>query len=166
MLDWAVEQKEHPVAIRVPFAPLTHADGPVDTDYSALNTFQVTHKGSRVAIIGAGSFYERAKAAKAEIQKELGIEATLINPRYISGVDKKLLTDLLADHELVITLEDGALDGGFGQKVAAFYGPTKMKVLTLGATKEFTDRVPLEELYERYHLTPALIAEDVKKTLA
>ena len=165
MLDWAVEQTAHPVAIRVPFAPLTHAGGPVETDYSALNTFQVTQKGTRVAIIGAGSFYELAKKAKEQIQQELGIGATLINPRYLSGVDEKLLTDLLADHELVITLEDGILEGGFGQKVAAFYGPTKMKVLTRGATKEFTDRVPLEELYTRYHLTPALIAEDAKKAL-
>lgn len=165
MLDWAVEQQQHPVAIRVPFAPLTHADGPVDTDYSQLNTFQTTHKGSRVAILGVGSFYELAKKAQAEIQNTLGIDATLINPRYVSGVDEKLLTDLRAEHELVITLEDGALEGGFGQKVAAFYGPTKMKVLTFGAAKEFADRVPPEELYERYHLTPALIAADVKKAL-
>ena len=165
MLDWSVEQTKYPVAIRVPFAPLTHADGPVETDYSALNTFRVTQKGTRVAIIGAGSFYERAKEARAEIQKELGIEATLINPRYVSGVDEKLLRGLLADHELVITLEDGAVEGGFGPKVAAFYGPTHMKVLNFGAAKEFTDRVPLEELYTRYHLTPALIAQDVKKAL-
>ena len=166
MLNWSVEQKAHPVAIRVPFAPLTHADGPVDSDYSTLNTFQVTHKGTRVAIVGAGSFYELAKKAQAEIQHTLGIDATLINPRYVSGLDEKLLSDLLADHELVITLEDGILEGGFGQKVAAFYGPTKMKVLTFGAAKEFTDRVPLNELYERYHLTPALIAQDVQKALA
>ena len=166
MLDWSVEQTKYPVAVRVPFGPLAHAEGPVETDYSALNTFQVTHKGARVAIIGAGNFYRLAKDAKAEIQKELGIEATLINPRFVSGVDEKLLRELETDHELVITLEDGVVEGGFGPKVAAFYSPTKMKVLNFGAAKEFTDRVPLEELYARYHLTPALIAEDVKKALA
>ncbi|MBR2082271.1 MAG: 1-deoxy-D-xylulose-5-phosphate synthase [Elusimicrobiaceae bacterium] len=165
MLDWSVEQTKHSVAIRVPFAPLTHAQGPVDTDYSNLNTFKVTEQGSRVAIIGAGSFYELAKQVKAEIKKELNIDATLINPRFVSGVDKQLLTDLQKDHELVITLEDGAVEGGFGQKVSAFYGGTIIKVLNFGATKEFTDRIPLDELYKRYHLTPELITQDIKNTL-
>lgn len=163
MLDWSVEQTKHSVAIRVPFAPLTHATGPVETDYSRLNTFQLTEKGSRVAIIGAGSFYALAQQAKAEIKKQLGIDATLINPRYLSGVDEKLLTELQKDHELVLTLEDGCVEGGFGQKISAFYGNTNMRVLNFGAAKEFTDRVPLAELYQRFHLTPELIAQDIKK---
>ena len=95
----------------------------------------------------------------------MNIDATLINPKFITGVDEELLESLKQTHKLIITLEDGILDGGFGEKIARFYGNSDIKVLTYGAKKEFTDRVPLEELYERYRLTPELIAEDVKNTL-
>ena len=80
-------------------------------------------------------------------------------------MDTQLLDDLKNDHSVVITLESGCVAGGFGEKVATYYGDSDMRVFVYGADKEFTDRVPLEELYQRYHLTPELIAEDVAKTL-
>lgn len=165
MLDWSVEQTEHPVAIRVPFAPLTSTGIEDQTDYSQLNKFKVLEKGEKVAILGLGTFATKAKEVKDVLKNELGINATLINPVYISGIDEELLESLKANHSLVITLEDGILDGGFGEKVTRFYGNSEMKVLNFGGKKEFTDRVPLETLYERYHLTTELIISDIKKAV-
>ena len=99
----------------------------------------------------------------ADKLKEQGINATVINPRYITGVDENLLNNLKENHQIVVTLEDGEIDGGFGEKITRFYGTDNMKVLNFGAKKEFTDRVPLDELYRRYHLTPDLITADILK---
>lgn len=165
MLEWSLEQTEHPVAIRVPFVPLITTGIPDTTDYSRINKFKVEEQGEKVAILGLGNFALKAKEVKEALKKRLGINATLINPRFISGIDEKLLEVLKSNHELVITLEDGCLEGGFGEKVARFYGASSMKVLNFGGKKEFTDRVPLNELYERYHLTTELILHDVEKTL-
>lgn len=164
MLEWSVEQTQYPVAIRVPFGNLESC-GEDNTDYSILNKFKVEVEGKDIAIIGAGNFLHLSKKVLATLKEKFGINATLINPRFISGLDKELLENLKQSHKLVITLEDGVKDGGFGEKVASFYGNSDIKVLNYGAEKEFTDRVPLEELYQRYHLTPELIAEDVAKTL-
>ena len=165
MLDWSVEQTKHPVAIRVPsIAPVSV--GKADkTDYSKLNKFKVANKGEKVAIIGVGNFYQLGEKVQAKLKSEMGIDATLINPVYLTGLDEKALNDLKKDHTLVITLEDGVLDGGYGEKVARFYGNSGMKVLNFGAKKEFTDRVPMDELNKRYHLTPELIVEDIKSNL-
>ena len=99
------------------------------------------------------------------LNEKLGIKATLINPKFITGVDEELMENLKAEHKVVITLEDGVLDGGFGEKIARFFGNSEMKVLNFGAKKEFTDRASVEELYTRYHLTPELIVEDIKACL-
>lgn len=163
MLEWGIEQTAHPVVIRVP-THVTYAKGTVDKMYDRLNTSVVTQEGKDVALLGLGSFYGLAEKAAAELKKH-GIEATVVNPRYITGLDEALLESLKAGHKVVATLEDGVLDGGFGEKVARFYGDSAMKVLTFGAKKEFTDRVPLDELYQRYHLTPELIAADILKVL-
>lgn len=165
MLDWSVEQTSHSVAIRVPFAPLTSTGVKDSTDYSILNKYKVEENGSEVAILGLGNFFNLAKEVKEELKSQLGIDATLINPRFITGVDEELLNELKKTHELVITLEDGVLDGGFGEKISRFYAPSDMKVLNYGGKKEFTDRVPLSELYNRYRLTKELITEDVKNIL-
>lgn len=165
MLDWSVEQTEYPVAIRVPFAPLTSTGEEDKTDYSKINKSKVLEAGEKIAILGLGTFAAKAREVKEALKNELGINATLINPVYISGVDEELLESLKANHSLVVTLEDGILDGGFGEKVTRFYGNSDMKVLNFGGKKEFTDRVPLEVLYERYHLTTELIISDIKKTL-
>lgn len=163
MLNWSVNQTRYPVAIRVPSGGLTVSGLEDKTDYSVLNKYSLIENGEKVAIIGLGSFFKLAKSLKEELASKLGISATLINPKFITGLDEELLNGLKENHKLVITLEDGVLDGGFGEKIARFYGASDMKVLNYGAKKEFTDRVPVEELYERYHLTKELIAEDVAK---
>ncbi len=164
MLDWSIEQTEYPVAIRVPFGPVV-STGVVDTtDYSNLNKFKMVEKGSKVAILGLDNFFGLAQAVKSDLSAK-GIDATLINPVYITGVDSDMLESLKKDHDVVITLEDGILEGGFGEKVTRFYGDSDMKVLNFGGKKAFTDRVPLETLYKEYHLTKDLIVEDVMKLL-
>ena len=164
MMEWGIEQTDHPVAIRVPNMQVVSTGEKVEANFSELNKYVKTIEGNEVAILGLGSFYHLGKKVHDKLQ-EIGINATLINPRFITGVDEALLTSLQKNHKLVITLEDGILDGGFGEKIARFYGDTDMKVLNFGATKEFTDSVPVAELYERYHLTEALIIEDIQKVL-
>ena len=165
MLEWSYNQNEHPVAIRVPFRPLTVSGVEDKTDYSKLNKFQLVEKGDKVAIIGLGTFYELGEKVKAELKSKLGIDATLINPKFITGIDKELLEDMKSNHNIVVTLEDGILNGGFGEKIASYYGNSDMKVLNYGAFKEFSDRIPLDELYERYRLKKELIVEDVTKLM-
>ena len=164
MLDYAVEQTEHPVVIRVPFGDVVSTGMADETDYSVLNKFEITEIGSKVAIIGLGNFYHLGKKVK-EALKSFDVDATLINPKFITGLDEELLSELKKNHKVVITLEDGCVDGGFGEKISRFFGNSDVKVLNFGGKKEFTDRVPLKTLYERYHLTTDLIVEDVKKCL-
>ena len=165
MLDWAVEQKEYSVVIRVPAMAVVSSGISDDTDYSVLNKYHVAENGSEVAILGLGNFFYLGEKVKNLLKEKTGISATLINPRFITGVDKELMESLKKNHRLVITLEDGVLEGGFGEKIASYFGSSDMKVLNFGAGKEFTDRVPLDELYARYHLTPELIVEDIQKCL-
>lgn len=165
MLEYSLNQTEHPIAIRVPMT-LLEATGVKDTtDYSKLNKFKLVEKGEKVAILGLGNFFNLGKDVKKALKEKMNIDATLINPIFMTGVDEELLDELKKDHNVVITLEDGILDGGFGEKVARYYGNSSMKVLNFGGKKEFTDRTPLEELYNRYHLTTDLIVEDVAKLL-
>lgn len=165
MLEYSINQKLHPIAIRVPFGDLIASNVNDDTDYSILNKFKIENKGSNIAIIGAGNFYHLAKKVCSKIKDNFGFIPTLINPKFLSGIDKNMLEELKQNHQLVVTLEDGVLDGGFGEKISRFYRNSDMKVLNFGAKKEFTDRVPLAELYQRYHLTEDLILDDILKTL-
>lgn len=165
MLEYAYKQNEHPVAIRVPNTQLISTGIEDNTDYLKLNKFKIETFGQKVAIIGVGNFLSLANEVKQELRLKFGIDATVINPRFVSGIDTEMLEDLKANHDIVITLEDGQLDGGFGEKIARFYGNSDAKVLNFGGYKEFTDRVPLEELYQRYHLTKELITEDIAKLL-
>ncbi|GAA0220071.1 1-deoxy-D-xylulose-5-phosphate synthase [Metaclostridioides mangenotii] len=165
MMEWGIEQGKYPVAIRVPNKRVLSANVEVEPNFDNLNTYEKMKDGSEVAIIGLGSFYNLGEKVQEKLKETTGINATLINPRFISGIDKNLLTELLDNHKLVITLEDGILDGGFGEKISRFYGDKDIKVLNFGASKEFTDSVPLKELYERYHLTDELIISDIKKAL-
>ena len=164
MLDWAIEYKEHPVAIRVPLNGVVSTGEEIKPDFSELNKYVIKEAGSDVAIIGLGDFYHLGKEVK-ELLKENGIDATLINPRFITGIDEEVLEKLKENHGLVITLESAVLDGGFGEKVTRFYGTSNMKVMNFGAKKEFTDRVPAEEILRRNNLTKEQIAEKVLKVL-
>lgn len=164
MLDWGVEQKEHPVAIRVPMTVVSSGK-PCTKDFAKLNTYEVTQKGSRVAVIGLGNFYTLGQAAAQEIEKQTGVQPTVINPMYITGIDEELLESWKADHDVVITVEDGILDGGFGEKIARFYGSSDMKVLNYGLKKEFLDRYDAEEVVKRNRLTAEQIAEDTVSLL-
>lgn len=162
MLNWGLKQNEHPVVIRVPLA--VTKGGKAEESYGDLNRYQLVKQGSKVAVLALGSFFELGESVVAEL-KEQGIDATLVNPRYITGIDEKLLTELAKNHQVVATLENGELDGGFGEKIASFYGVSKVKVLNFGAKKEFTDRVPYAELMKRYHLTPEQIIADIMNVL-
>ena len=145
ILDWSINQKEHPVAIRVPLPMFTDSDSPVQSSYDRLNQSLVTHSGKDIAILGVGNMYHVARKAAAHL-KDKGLDVTIINPLFLSGLDAQLLTQLMDSHRLVVTLEDGVLDGGFGEKVAAFYGPTTMRVMNFGLKKEFRDRYDRQEL--------------------
>ena len=162
MLDWSVDQTEYPVAIRVPGGEFISDGRKVDKDFSILNKYEITHKGSKVAIIGLGSFYGLGDRTRELLKEQTGIDATLINPYYITGVDEELLESLKKDHDLVITLEDGILDGGFGEKISRFYGASDMKTRNYGIKKEFLDRYDVDTVMKDNHLTPEQIVEDIK----
>jgi len=165
VLHWAVEQTEHPVMIRMPFSGYAESPYPVRTDYSGLNKSVVVTEGADVALIGVGNFAALASAAAEELRRE-GIHATVINPLYLSGLDAELLTSLRAKHRLVLTLEDGILDGGFGQKVAAFYGDAPdMRVRCYGLPKKFFNRCNPHDLARAHHLTAPQIAADVVREM-
>lgn len=162
MLEWGIRQTEHPVAIRVPANGVVRRNVEPEKDYGkTLNRYEVSHRGEKVAILGLGSFYQLGEAVAARLKEEKGVDATLVNPRYITGVDEALLDDLKRDHTLVITLEDGVLDGGFGEKIARYYGPSDMKVLNYGVKKEFIDRYDVEEQLKKNRLTVPQIVEDI-----
>ncbi len=144
MLDYATKQKVHPVAIRV------HSHLPVenrgdDTDYSVIDKYKVRKRGSTVAVIATAPTLKVALSASDKIENEYGKKITVISPTFLSGLDKTLLSKLLCDHELVITLEDGQLDGGYGERVALYYGNTDMKVLSFGLKKAFDNIYSPEE---------------------
>ena len=164
MERWAIRQEQYPVAIRVPGGPVVHANEPCDTDYSQLNTFKLVRQGADVALIGVGNFLQKAEAV-ADLLTTHGIKATVINPRFLSGVDEKLLNGLKLDHRLVVTLEDGTLDGGFGERIARHYGPSKMRVLCRGVEKALYDRYDVNQLLTESRLQDHQIVADIVAAL-
>lgn len=160
MLDWSIEQPEYPVVISMPGNGIHPAKYPVSKDYGDF-TYQVCEQGSTVAILALGDFFQLGEAAATEIENRTGNRVTLINPRYASHLDKLLLDELKKEHQCIVTLEDGILDGGFGQRVASFYGNSDIKVLNYGLKKDFYDRYDVDILMKENHLTPKQIAEDV-----
>ncbi len=165
MLDWAIEYREHPVALRVPVNGVVSRKDvrTSDVDWS-VPEYEITHRGSRVAILGLGSYYQLGEKA-CELLKQSGIEPTLVNPRIITSLDTDALESLKREHELVVTLEDGQIDGGWGEKIARYYGGSDMKVLVRGQRKQFEDHYVVEELLKANRLTPEQIAEDVRDVL-
>lgn len=165
MLDWSLEQTEHPVAIRVPIQYIS--DGkPVTKDFGDLNRYEMTQEGSEIAIVALGSFYPLGVAAAEKIAQKTGITPTLINPYYITGLDTDCLEQLKKNHRVVLTLEDGVLDGGFGEKITRFYGDSKVRTKCFGLKKEFLDRYEVSEVLRENHLTAEQIAEDAVTMLA
>lgn len=166
MLDWSIQQTEHPVAIRVPatgVAGSRSVDFP--TDYEPeMNRFEMAHRGSGVAIIGVGNFFALAVTV-AEQLKQSGIDATVVNPRFLTGLDTERLEGLRDNHSLVVTLEDGVLDGGYGEKIARYYGESEMRVMCRGVRKEFIDRYNVGEEYAANRLTPDQITADILEIL-
>lgn len=160
MLRWAITQEKMPVALRVPSNGVNHTAEDVDKEYSYTPSYKVTHKGSRVAIIAAGSFYQKGENV-IRLLADKGIDATLINPRYLSGVDTQTLDMLTENHSLVVTLEDGCKDGGFGERIAAYYGTSDMKVLVGGIKKDLYDRFDLQQLLSDNRLLDEQIVEDI-----
>ena len=165
VLRWAVEQTEHPVMIRMPYTGFEESPYPVRADYSVLNKSIVVRKGRDVALIGVGNFAALASEAADELAHE-GLNPTVVNPLYLSGLDAELLTSLAETHSLILTIEDGILPGGFGQKVAAFYGDKKgVRVRNYGLPKKFFNRYDPNALARQYHLTAPQIAADVLREM-
>lgn len=163
MLEYSIEQKEHPVAIKVPGTGLVSTGESVTKDFSILNKYEVKQSGSEVAFIGLGTFFDLAKESAKLYEEKTGIKATVINPYFITGLDTNLLEELKKNHKKVVTLEDGVLDGGFGEKIASFYGNSDMKVLNFGLKKEFLDRYDANTVLIENHLTKEQIVEDLLK---
>ena len=164
MLDWSIEYRGHPVAIKVPMGATNHATRPVPADFSDINKYEKVESGSDVAIVALGAFFALGENV-VRLLKEQGINPTLINPRFITGIDTEMLDDLKRSHRIVVTLEDGALEGGFGEKIARYYGPSDMKVLCYGAKKQFVDRYNIAEFLADNRLVDTMIVEDIIKLL-
>ncbi len=164
MLDWAIGYREHPVAIRVPVNGVVsrHVQCP-EIDW-AKPAYEVAHRGNKVALLGLGAYFQLAENLHNALV-ENGIDATLINPRIITAFDTQTLDSLKTDHSLVVTLEDGQIDGGWGEKIARYYADSPMRVLVRGERKQFEDRFQVAELLEANRLTVAQLVEDVKNLL-
>ena len=160
MMRWAILQDKKPIAIRVPSNGVVHTTENVDEEYSYESKYKVMHKGSKVAIIAAGSFYQKGENV-VRLLADKGIDATLVNPRYLNEVDADTLEALKTNHNLVVTLEDGCKDGGFGERIASYYGTSDMKVLVCGVKKGLYDRYNVEQLLEDNRLLDEQIVEDV-----
>lgn len=165
MLRWAILQDKKPIAIRIPSNGVHHTTETVDREYAYEAKYKVTQKGEKVAIIAAGSFYQKGENV-ARLLAEKGIKATLINPRYLNEVDRETLDSLKGSHKLVVTLEDGSKDGGFGERIAAYYGTSEMKVLVGGIKKDLYDRFDLQQLLSDNRLLDEQIVEDVVSILS
>ena len=165
MLDWSIEQNSYPVAIRIPCNGVIEYEKEVDKDYSNLNKYKVEEKGDKIVIIALGDFFNIGEELSRKIKEELNITPTLINPRYITGIDNELLENLKENHEIVLTLEDGILEGGFGEKIARYYGTSNMKVKNYGIKKSFPDRYNVQELLKENGITNEQILEDIKKMM-
>ncbi|KQC86508.1 1-deoxy-D-xylulose-5-phosphate synthase [Butyribacter intestini] len=165
MLDWSIEQTEHPVAIKLPGGEMVSDGKQITKDFSVLNKYEMTQQGKKVAFIGLGTFYSLAVGAAAELEKKTGVKPTVINPYYITGTDEQMLEELKKEHDVIVTIEDGILDGGFGEKIARFYGDSAIKVLNFGLKKEFPDRYDVDEMLKKNHLTKELILTDIMNNL-
>lgn len=163
MLKWAIKEKDKSVAIRVPANKMISIGKLDNTDYSILNKSKVVKEGRDVAILAVGSFFSRGEKIAKKLKDDLNINATLINPVFLTGLDKDLLDKISKNHKLVITLEDGIIEGGFGQKVASFYGKYDIKVLNFGIKKKFYNGYKVDEILKDNNLNIDTIVKEVKR---
>ena len=161
MLDWSIEQNSHPVAIRIPGGNLVSNSLEIKKDFSKLNTYEVTRRGRKIAILGLGTFYHLAEKVADLYKEKTGIDITVVNPMYITGIDTDLMEDLRMNHGIIVTLEDGILNGGFGEKIASYFGDSSITVLNYGLKKEFIDRYNIKEILKDNRLDEDLILEDL-----
>lgn len=164
MFKFATTQKEHPVAIRVPVV-FTQSGVEDTTDYSVYNKNKVEIKGSKVAIFAVGAMLPMALETAKKVKEETGREITVINPRFLTGLDEELLTKLKENHELVITLEDGELIGGYGQTIASFYGDMNIKVKNYGISKAFHTDFKADELLAENGMSVEQLTAYIKKSV-
>lgn len=163
MLDWAVDQQQHPVMILIPGNEV--CDRKAEKDYSKINSFKIERKGEKVAILALGDFFQFGENLATKIEQKFGFKPTLINPRFASGIDKNMLKNLTKNHSVFLTLEDGILNGGFGEKVATHLGTSNVKVKNYGLEKLFYDRYNPAELLSSLGITEKDILKDIEKLL-
>ncbi|TQQ84981.1 1-deoxy-D-xylulose-5-phosphate synthase [Peptacetobacter hominis] len=163
MCDWAIEQDKYPVVIRVPSKVIHMEDS--EFVFTGINKSKVIKEGNKVCIVAVGSTIELGEKISEELDRRYNMSTTIVNPVYINGIDNELMNCIKENHELVVTLEEGVLEGGYGEKVAAYFSKDNIKVLNFGAKRRFTDRVPAEKLYQEYHMTPELTANDIAEIL-
>lgn len=160
MLHWSLQQNVGPVAIRVP-SNNVHSAELKNFDAHKMN---IVHNGNQIAILGVGSLLPLAETVRQQLVAD-NIDATVIDPRDVSDLDTETLRNLEGDHQLIVTLEEASLSGGFGEKVDRFYSSANINVLNFGAEKRFNDRETTEELWQEYKLTPEQIVTEIKKNL-
>lgn len=165
MLEWSLENKKFPVAIRMPVGKTKYTKKEVRKNYDEINKSEIIQDGNTVAIYALGQMMTKGEELAEEIQKTLGIKATLINPIYITGIDEKIAQKVKEKHKIIITLEDGIKDGGYGERVAAYFSSTDIKVKIYGLAKEFLDRYDIEEILKQNGMTVPQIIQDIKEIL-
>ena len=166
MLNWSIHQRKHPVMITLPGNGVIDDHRTFSEDYDNINTFHIDQSWEKVAILALGDFYQMGAKLANLIERDLGFKPTLINPRFVSGIDQKVLESLKDTHELVITLEDGILEGGFWYKIASYYGPTTIKVKNYGLEKKFYDRFNADQLLDALWITPEKMIQEIEKILS
>lgn len=164
MLHWGLDQEKHPVFIQVPGGPVRHAKGPVRKSYDDLRS-EVVRRGSKIAIFGLGSLFDMGEKTADILRESLGFEVTLVNPLFASGLDSELLDNLAVNHDIFVTLEDGQLEGGWGQTLASYFGNSDKHVLNYGIKKDFYDRFEVDKLLHENRLEPGLIVADIRAAL-
>lgn len=163
-LDWSIEQREHPVMILMPGNGVRSRKQILGID--EIDKFELIQKGERLAIIALGDFYQKGEDIAKAVEEKYGFIPTLINPRFASGVDKELLDSLEENHELILTLEDGILSGGFGQKLASYLGTGSLMIKNYGLDKKFYDRYNAKELMKELGMDDESILKDIKELLS
>ncbi|MDU3887145.1 MAG: 1-deoxy-D-xylulose-5-phosphate synthase [Veillonella sp.] len=164
-IQFGLQHHDYPIAIRVPVGALNHkplgSQGITDV---SIRSWETVQEGREIAIVGVGNFYRRALALTEAIKAKYAITPTVIKPLLISELDIALLDRLQKNHSLIITLEDGVIDGGFGQKIAAYYGRHNLKVMNYGIQKGFYDRYNPDELLRDNHMGIDQILQDIMTT--